>query len=154
MKRFWSKVNKNGPTMPHMKTRCWVWTASTNLQGYGRILFGNRLESAHRVAFFLKHNHWPEPCGLHHCDNPACVRWSHIFPGTRKDNNEDKEQKGRAKHAKGSVNGSAALNTKQILEIRNLHTTGKVSQRALAKQFNVGKSTIGRILRHENWRHV
>ena len=34
--RFWKKVDKNGPTLPHMETECWLWTGATNGK-YGRI---------------------------------------------------------------------------------------------------------------------
>jgi hypothetical protein len=32
----------------------------------------------------------------HHCDNPPCVRASHLFLGTHLDNHKDKQEKGRA----------------------------------------------------------
>ena len=61
---FWSKVNKKGPTMPHMKTRCWVWTGCIGTSGYGGFRFNRLTQGAHRFAFFLKHGRLPKPCGL------------------------------------------------------------------------------------------
>lgn len=41
MKRFWSKVDKDGPIPAHKPElgQCWVWTASKNNAGYGRFGF-------------------------------------------------------------------------------------------------------------------
>lgn len=76
--RFWAKVDKT--------SNCWLWTGSLN-QGYGQILLEGRLVKAHRVAFFLEHERWPQPMALHACGNRQCVR--HIYEGTAKDNYAD-----------------------------------------------------------------
>jgi hypothetical protein len=95
-KRFWKKVNKNGPTMPNMTTPCHVWTGNAYPFGYGRVRFGAGYKRAHHIAFFLENGRWPEPCLLHRCDNPPCVRNEHLFEGTKKDNTRDMISKGRA----------------------------------------------------------
>jgi hypothetical protein len=56
--------------------------------------------SAHRFAWLIQHG--PIPDGLmvlHHCDTPLCIRGSHLFLGTAKDNSLDMAQKGRASKA-------------------------------------------------------
>lgn len=99
--RFWPKVDKNGPVAPHRPELgpCWMWTGGTDKKGYGRISIGRRSSGgmvvAHRVAFLLEHGRWPEPCALHHCDNPSCVRPEHLFEGTKSDNMRDCARKGR-----------------------------------------------------------
>lgn len=104
--RFWAKVDKNGPVMPRMKTRCWVWTASTDGCGYGWIGLGpgRGLGKAHRLSFEM-HNGGigEERCVLHHCDNPPCVRPDHLFEGTQKDNADDRERKGRGNQVRGDA---------------------------------------------------
>ena len=91
MDRFWSKVDKHGPRAGRIG-RCWLWTGSRNADGYG--LFGllGKTTRAHRIA-------WGDvPDGLHvlhRCDNPPCVRRSHLFLGTDRDNQRDKAAKGR-----------------------------------------------------------
>lgn len=98
---FWSKVNKNGPVPSHCPELgpCWLWTAAFFKSGYGAL--GVNLDdmktttSAHRVAWFLETGKWPDPCALHKCDNRACVRFSHLFEGTVRDNNADMKEKGR-----------------------------------------------------------
>lgn len=95
--RFWSKVNKYGPVPEHCPELgpCWVWTAAKGEKGYGRFWFAGSMRLSHRVAFFLEESRWPTPDGMHLCDNPVCVRRSHIKEGTHAENNADKAAKGR-----------------------------------------------------------
>lgn len=149
VERFWSGVNKNGPTMPHMKTRCWKWAGTV---GRGRILVNGKMQLVYRIAFFLKHGHWPMPKCLHKCDNPNCVRWSHLFAGTPTDNMMDCVLKGRT--AKGSKNGQAILTTADAKQIRALYATGEWSQRSLAGEYEVTVMVISNVINRKSWRHV
>lgn len=95
--RFTTHVNINGPIPAHLPELgpCHVWIGATDDHGYGVVGFRGRGEKAHRVAFFLSEGRWPSPCGLHRCDNPPCVRRSHLFEGTKKDNSQDMAAKNR-----------------------------------------------------------
>lgn len=90
--RLWAKVDTAG--------ECWTWTGTTS-QGYGKIQAGRRGEGwlwVHRVSWELQNG--PVPDGLqvlHRCDNPPCVRPSHLFLGTQVDNIRDMWAKGRAR---------------------------------------------------------
>ena len=87
--RFWAKVQKT--------PACWVWTASTSRNGYGKFrLPEGPLTSAHRISWEWAYGPVPEGmCVLHRCDNPPCVRPEHLFLGTIADNNHDCVTKGR-----------------------------------------------------------
>lgn len=88
--RFWKKVDKSGD--------CWLWTASTDRKGYGKIGSGadRRTLIASRVAYELQIGPIPEGLNvLHTCDTPPCVRGSHLFLGTQLDNIHDAIHKGR-----------------------------------------------------------
>ena len=52
--RFWSKVNKNGPTQPHMDSPCWEWTGGRNSTNRGTIKLGSKNIGAHRVASAMR----------------------------------------------------------------------------------------------------
>ena len=93
--RFASYINTDGPVPPHCPELgpCHLWTGTIS-RGYGVITVDAKVERAHRVAFFLAEGRWPE-CALHKCDNPPCVRRSHLFEGDRTDNHLDKVAKGR-----------------------------------------------------------
>jgi hypothetical protein len=87
--RFWEKVDI-GPG-------CWTWRGARNTKGYGRLDFNGPYRVAHRVMWELTHG--PIPDGLfvlHHCDNPPCVRPTHLYLGTKADNNGDMWARGRA----------------------------------------------------------
>ncbi len=106
--RFWAKVNKKGAEPPHMPGigGCWLWTGRVNTSryGYGMFQYGssrgeNRVDLAHRWVWV--HENGPIPgrlCVLHHCDEPSCVRPSHLFLGTMQENTADMDRKGRARH--------------------------------------------------------
>jgi len=84
---FLSKITKDGPIFVKKLGKCWVRTVGY-LQGYG----------PSRQAYKLFIGEIPKNLDVcHHCDNPKCVRPSHLFIGTRKDNMQDCIKKGRHK---------------------------------------------------------
>lgn len=85
--RFWTKVHR-GPS-------CWIWTGAMSGE-YGSFRLGGRSEPAHRVAYMLQRGPIPEgQMVLHDCDNPPCMRGSHLFLGDHKANAQDAIGKGR-----------------------------------------------------------
>lgn len=108
--RFWAKVNKDGPTMPHMDTPCWVWTACKFKYGYGQFSARRQTLHAHRVAWMLANGPIPHDgsthgiCVCHRCDRRDCCRVDHLFLGTNADNVRDMASKGR--QARGDKHGS------------------------------------------------
>ncbi len=87
---FWSLVDRRGPE------DCWEFTASRFKFGYGRIRFGGRSVTAHRLAWTLTFGDpGPELNVCHRCDNPPCCNPAHLFLGSDRDNVQDALQKGR-----------------------------------------------------------
>ena len=147
--RFWAKVRKGGPD------DCWLWTAGTDKDGYGRFMWNMRNPRSHRVAYELLVG--PIPEGLyacHTCDNPPCCNPAHIFLGTQLDNIRDAASKGRL--ATGNCTRTkgcpgVALSPADVQDIRS--ACGK-SNRVLARHYGVHPSTISRARRMETWKHV
>ena len=84
--RFWSKVDRRG--------NCWLWTGAGTRAGYGQLRVDGCYRPTTHVAWYLNYGQWPKHCMCHTCDNPPCVRVSHLFDGTYKDNMEDAMRKG------------------------------------------------------------
>jgi hypothetical protein len=150
--RFFRKVNKDGP-LPFNTSlgQCWSWTGSS-FEGYGRINHSGRVRNAHIVSMELATGK-PIENGLwvlHHCDNPNCVNPDHLFIGTRQDNVDDMERKGRAVHPCGERLNNSSLNAEAIRKIRRLPLTA----RRLAELFCVSVPTIKKIRRRITWKHV
>lgn len=83
---------------------CLEWQGATNEAGYGVIGRGGRSGGnvlTHRLMWETKVGPIPDGlCVLHDCDNPPCVRMTHLFLGDRADNNADMRAKGRHPMAK------------------------------------------------------
>jgi hypothetical protein len=88
--RFWEKVRVGADE------DCWLWVGTANASGYGVFHYDGRYHLAHRIAWMLTYGSFPEPCGLHKCDVPACCNPNHLFEGTQADNMRDAMTKGRA----------------------------------------------------------
>jgi len=69
-------------------TNCILWEGTVTNSGYGRKWFQGKARYAHRVAYYLTHNEWPEVV-RHTCDNKVCVNPEHLLGGTQKDNVAD-----------------------------------------------------------------
>lgn len=82
----------------HTTDDCCVWTGARSSFGYGQLRTGQRglIEMAHRLAWQFENGPIPDGLSiLHTCDNPPCVRPSHLFLGTQLDNMRDMMAKGR-----------------------------------------------------------
>jgi hypothetical protein len=143
-------------------TGCWNWTASKNLQGYGRIWANGKTRFAHRLSYELNREpSLPGSAGLnvcHRCDNPSCINPSHLFLGTAAENSSDMTAKNRQArgeaitknrfHPAGSAHGRAKLTDADVLAIRAIEG---MSVRKIAKRYGVGPSQICRIRLGKNW---
>ena len=144
--RFWSKVQK--------ARGCWTWTAACSRAGYGHLWVRGKCLLAHRVSWAL-HN-GPIPPGLHvlhHCDNPPCIRPTHLFLGTPIDNMRDCAMKGRATKATGERNGRAKITEEHVREVWTLSQRGYL-QREIAERYGISQVQVSSILTGKSWAHV
>lgn len=143
--RFMQKVEKTA--------ECWIWTARTTRQGYGRFFANGRNNLAHRVSYEMFVGVAGDMHVLHRCDNPSCVRPDHLFLGSNKDNVDDKVAKGRTPPAKGELNPHSRLKKEDVLKIRSMHAN-KVPRSLIAKEFAVVPAYINQIVNRKAWRHI
>lgn len=143
--RFWEKVEKTDT--------CWLWTGARTVPGYGKIGEGGDKGNtllAHRVSWEMVNGKVPEDLFVcHKCDNPPCVRPSHLFLGTPKDNMSDKVLKGR--NLSGERSPNARLTEEIVSAIRDEYTNGGVTQYQLAEKYGVCQTQIHRILAGKRW---
>lgn len=142
-RRFWAKVDKNGPN------GCWIWTGALNQMGYGRFSIWKKEHwFAHRFAWTLLKGPAPEGLFLcHRCDNPVCVNPEHLFPGTSADNNADMRAKGRQ--------GAWKLSPEKVADIKQRYvggTHGNASE--LAAQYGITVATVYNVASGARWKRA
>lgn len=132
---------------------CWLWIGNKDKDGYGVIKFHQKGLKAHRVsAVIYKHEKIEGYCVLHICDKPGCVNPKHLYLGTQKENANDRKQRKREGNLKGENNGRAKLTWNLVIEIRQKFKTGNSTKIALAKEFGITDTQIGKIIRGEAWK--
>lgn len=120
---------------------CWPWTGKTT-RGYGRWRGRQATHVAlERAGLYAE----PGQEALHSCDNPPCVNVRHLRWGSRSQNVQDAEQRGRARHPRGEQHGRARLTDEQVAEVHALRSQGW-TQVALAQRFEITQSYVSKIL--------
>jgi hypothetical protein len=133
---------------------CWEWQGRRMTQTacpYGVVWFEGKHQLAHRVAWYLAHGEWPKACVLHKCDNPPCCRPSHLFAGTRDENNKDRMRKNRGHRPVGTLNPRAALSPTLIAALRRWRAAG-VPYVVMARTLGVRPDTVSHAVRGRTWR--
>lgn len=155
--RFWSKVQ-----IINDADSCWLWTGKiSQTGGYGRFYLSNpeREVPAHKFAYEDTNGPLPEGMkALHRCDVRPCVRPSHVFPGTQKDNIQDAMKKGRFpqhQYFRGKhFHTPKKLSADAVREIRDKYANERISQQKLADQYGVSQVMISTIVRGATWTHI
>ena len=143
--RFWLYVDK--------KHGCWEWTGYKNGKGYGVINLRGERMLTHRFAYQLEAPIPDEMFVLHRCDNPACVRFKHLFLGTKAENNADMDAKGRANRVgppDGEKNWAAKLTADDVRAIRS----SSESDTALSARYGIKRENIWAARTRRTWKHV
>ena len=146
--RFWSFVQK-GPG-------CWLWCGGSFTDGgYGLFHVDGKIVRAHRYSYLLEHGSIPKgQVVMHLCDEPSCVRPTHIQAGTHADNTADMMAKRRGKYVvrSGDAHPRATLTSAIVEEARQLYRAGGATIASLADRYGVSRTTLGDALRGVTWR--
>jgi HNH endonuclease len=139
-KRFWAKVNKDGPIHPVLGTRCWLWLGKLDKSGYGTFhvtRVNNRpiRKKAHNFLISPPDGRVPD----HLCRNKACVNPDHLEHVTGREN----ILRGEGLAAKNAVKISCKnghpfdeKNTRHSLDNGKARRTCRACARARVKKWN------------------
>lgn len=135
---------------------CWEWVGYRDRAGYGLIRHLNRNLRAHRASYILFYGEFDQSLYVcHKCDNPSCVRPSHLFLGTPKDNTRDMISKNRQYKMFGESHPQAKINSNKVKTIRALYKTGKYSYSKLHNIFpEISRWSIESIINNKGWKHI
>jgi hypothetical protein len=132
---------------------CLIWPFGRFTNGYGSIRFRGRATFAHRVMCILAHGEsTPEhDDASHSCGNGhlGCINPRHLSWKSRSENLGDRLRHGTLPH--GERHPSAKLTAAQVYEVKDIYARGGISHRALGRQYGVGPTAIGKIMRGEHW---
>lgn len=158
---FWAKIAVGEPEA------CWEWQPKSRDQdGYGVFKFEGRQWRTHRLAYTLAVAPIPDDLHvLHRCDNPPCGNPAHLFLGTAKDNNADRDQKGRhrvqsgdahwTRRIPGALAGENSPSTKltsaQVRDMRSRYAAG-ATKFELGEMFGIAPETARKIVQGQRWR--
>lgn len=176
VKRFWSHVDKNGPTSQSCPDlgACWLWK-TTSSENYGKLYIKDRVFHAQRVSYLIHNGSIGDHLVVcHSCDTPGCVNPAHLFQGTSKDNSQDRSIKGRSRKignpnpSKGMAHSMALkkciarskgrhhfspLSPDDVVAIREMNERNVV-QSEIAKMYGVSQAAISHIVLRKSWRSV
>ena len=135
----------------HITDGCWLWTGCTS-KDYGNFWYLGRTCYAHRVSYELFVRAIPDDLQVcHSCDNPLCVRPSHLWTGTNLDNVLDRVTKGRSGHGGGDHsglhNGRSVLTAEQAVAI---YCDPRL-QYVIAADYGISNQQVSNIKRGDHW---
>lgn len=133
---------------------CWLWSGFINKNKYGYFRVGgrgSRVVRAHRFAWEMVNGPITDPTVYvcHKCDNTRCVNPDHLFLGTNRENQLDRQAKtcaGKLPPPKTPlrVGRPPKVTASDVAEILKMLKDG-LTQAAVAKAKGFGPSTISRI---------
>ena len=127
---------------------CWIWQWARSSEGYAKVWHNGKAEYVGDILLGILDTALIQ---IHACDNPPCVKLSHLRAGTNAENMADMRLKGN--QPKGSKHGSAKLTEKDIPIIRACLAAGETGA-SIARRYSVSCGAISDIKLGKKWKHV
>jgi len=123
--------------------------------GYLQVNLKSKSTSIHRL---VAQQFIPNPLGLetvNHIDgNKLNNHISNLEWMTREDNIKHGHQNNLIKYNFGEDNGQTKLTKELVLEIREKYASGNYSYTKLGFEYGVERTTIYKIIKRKNWKHI
>lgn len=144
-----------------MPNGCLEWQGARQPRGYGQVIIGGKAWLVHRYIVYckitdvLERNRFlvDNTVVRHSCDNPPCINWDHLIPGTQGENLQDAYDRGH-RNAKGENNAFSKITGLTVIAIRQQYGDGIVTQKQLAAKYGISQAHVSLIVRREGWQHV
>ncbi len=120
--------------------------------GYVKVKRNGKEYTAHRWIYQQKKGNIPKGMIVRHsCDNKLCINPDHLLLGTYKDNMQDAVRRNRLSCGDKHYNSKLSEN-----QVRAIIEIGKNNKKyyQIAKEFNVNRTTIERIIKKLSWKHI
>lgn len=156
----WLKAKENIVQRFHARVvkgqadECWPWIGRRDPNGYGRLDYEGRPQSAHRIAYLLANGELrPDMAVCHACDNPPCCNPAHLWAGTQGDNARDMFAKGRnavIPPRRGEASSKSKLTAAEVIDIFKSAEPNRV----IAARHGITATAVYLIKKRRNWAHV
>lgn len=135
------------------RSGCWGWNANRDKDGYGTVRVGRTSMRATHLAWLAVHGELPGKGTfmLHKCDTPDCTNPLHLFPGTQRDNMQDRARKARDKMANG-MHFNSKVTPEQVQYIRA--NWPRIPATVLAKEVGISHAAAWVIAKGKNHKGV
>lgn len=128
---------------------CWIWTKGFFSNGYPCIKIDGKSRKVNRASYEAFNGEIADGLMVcHSCDDRACVNPKHLWPGTQQDNIDDAVDKNRM------ANGSRCHASKLTADDVTLILKDDRTQQAIAEDYGVSSTAIGKIKRRVSWKHI
>jgi len=149
--RLRSNIDVKGPE------DCWNWLGGKK-SGYGRISVNGYAENVTRVIYRLVYGSLlVDEVVMHSCDNPSCCNPKHLKAGSRRENAEQRDLRGRREPPIGTKNGRALVDEEFVRKVRLEYLEGfqgGITYRKLANRYQVKLALIANIVNRRTWKHI
>lgn len=132
---------------------CWIWSGGKFADGYGGFCVGSKNERVHRIVYEIKNG--PIPKGMlvcHRCDNPICVKPSHLFLSNNAGNLADMARKDRSTF--GERNARWKHPGMVVRLIREEYSERKTTLKELSVKYKIPRSTVHAMVTKLIWRKL
>jgi len=127
---------------------------STPSNKYPTVYFDGKMQYAHRLSYEVYKGSIPIGFEVDHlCFNTRCINPGHLQAVDPLENVRRANARPGGWH-RGENNGNSKLNEDQVVQIKKLLKTAKLTYKEIAERFAVSSNTIGAIYRKQNWSHV